>query len=247
MQKLLILAFLLLSFKMTSQNIQGKVYDDESIVSGVKVINKTQNILTYTDTQGNFKIEASINDSLVFKSLFYLEKNIVLNKSHFEDVLVIELTKAVNDLEEVLITKETDFKPFDPVEANTTLINQIQEDIKRNPQLYSKSASGNFDLIAVAKLIGKLFKSKKPKEQGITFATYDQLTALFETDSYFTSKFLLTELKIEDDYKYLFFQFCEAKSIDSKLLAPENRFLLLDTFLNCSNEFLEILHAEQKD
>lgn len=247
MKKLLITILLLVSLKMVSQNFQGKIYDDEAIVSGVKVVNKTQNILSYSDSLGNFSIEAAVNDSISFRSLFHLEKIILLKKIDFEGIMIIELKKAVNDLDEVLIIKEPDFKPFDPVEANATVKNQILEDIKRNPQLYSKASNGSMDFVAIAKLIGKLFKSKKPKEPGISFATYEQLVTLFETNSYFSLKFLKTELKIEEDYTYLFIQFCEAKSIDSKLLLPDNRFLLLDTFLKCSNEFSDLLKDDQKD
>jgi hypothetical protein len=232
---------------MSSQNVLGKVYDDEAIVSGAKVINRTKNTLTYTDTNGNFKVEASINDSIVFKSLFHHEKIVVLKKSDFDDSIVIELKKAINDLNEVLIKKEPDSKPFDPLETNTTMKNQILEDIKRNPHLYSKGSNGNMDFIAIAKLIAGLFKSKKPKEAAITFVSYDELVKLFKTDTYFNDQFLKTELEIEEDYKYLFYQFCEATSIESKLLLVENRFYLLDDLLKCSDAFLEILNSDQKD
>lgn len=232
---------------MTSQNFHGKVYDDEAIVAGVKVINSTQNILTYTNDKGSFSIEASINDIIVLTSLFHLKKSIVLTKKDFEETVVIELKKAVNDLDEVLIKKEPDFKPFDPVEANATLKNQILEDIKRNPHLYPTNSMMKGNIFAVIGLIGKLLKSKKPKEDAQTFATYNELVNYFETDAYFTDKFLRTELKIEDDYKYLFLQFCEAHAIDSKLLSVENQFMLLDVLLKCSEEFLEIVNSDQKD
>lgn len=231
---------------MVSQNFQGKVYDEESTVSGVKVINKTQNILVYTNSRGDFKIEAAINDTISVSSLFHVEQQIVLTEKNFKETAVIELKKAMNDLDEVLIKSEPEFKEFDPIETNVTLKNQILEDIKRNPHLYSKQ-SGNMDILAVGALIVNLFKSKKPKEELQTYATFPDFKQLFETDSYFTMSFLKTELNIPEDYVYLFMQFCEAQFLNTKLLLAENRFVLLDSFIKYSNEFLEILKADKND
>jgi len=231
---------------MISQNFQGKIYDEESTVSGVKVINITQNILTYTDEQGDFKIEAAVNDSIVFRSYFYVEKQIVLTKNDFDNIKVIELKKSLNALEEVLIKKENDSLPFEPEETNSILKNQIQEDIKNNPHLYGKNPGG-MDFMAIGRLIGKLFKSKRQNVEIPTPATFADFKKLFETDSYFTMKFLKTELQIPEDYTYLFMDYCEAQFIDSKLLTEENRFMLLDVFLRYSEEFLEILKAQKKE
>lgn len=232
---------------MISQTISGKIYDDESTVRGATILNTTQNTVTYSDDAGNFILHTAVNDSVMIRSLFHVEQLIVIQTHHLKDILIIELKKAINTLDEVFLEKQTDFKPFDPEETNTSLSNQILEDIKRNPHLYGKSSSGNFDFIAVGKLIGKLFKSKKPIQPSIQSATYAQLNKLFQEDRYFNKNFLKTELKIPDDYTYLFLEFCAAQSIDSKLLLAENRFLLLDTLLKCSAEFLEILESEKKE
>ena len=119
--------------------------------------------------------------------------------------------------------------------------------IKRNPHLYSKAPTGAIDIFAVAGLIVNLFKSKKPKEESPTSAIFSDFKHLFETDSYFTMDFLKMELEIPVNYVYLFMEFCEAQYIDSKMLAPENRFMLLDAFIKHRNEFLEILEDHKKD
>jgi len=245
MQKLYFL-FLFFSSTLFSQTLVGKVYDEESTVKGVKIINITQSVLTYSDIEGNFKIEAKVNDSIVFQSLFHVELTFVPKPEDFNQIIVVALKKVVNELNEVLVKKEPDFKVFDPVEANTTLKNQILEDIKRNPHLYGKSNSGNGNILNVIGLVVKLFKSKKPNEEVPKIATYNELVHLFETDSYFTQKLMRNELKIPEIYTYLFLQYCEAQNIDSKLLSPNNRFVLLDTFLRCSNEFHQILLEAEK-
>jgi len=230
-----------------SQSIKGKVYDDAATVNGAKIVNITQQILTYTNDKGDFQIDATVGDSIVFSSLFHFEKTIKVTKSSFDDVMVVELKKIVNELDEVELTNEPTEKPFDPVVANETLQTQIQNDIKANPHLYSKSPSGNADIIAIVGLIAKLFKSKKPKKEAITYATYQQLQNLFSTNSYFNDTFLKRDLNIPAEYKNLFLEYCETQAIETKLLSPDNRFMLVDTLVKCSNDFLEIVNNHKKD
>ncbi len=246
-RKLFLLSFLCISLYSFSQTIKGRVYDDEAIVTGAQLINTSQMISGYTNTQGYFELEAKVGDVLILKSLFHHEQTLVLKARDFEELMVIELKKAVNDLEEVLITKAPDFKPFDAIEANTILKNQILEDIKRNPHLYPDNSALKGNIFGVIGLVTKLFKSKTPKEPSETYASYNDLLSLFEKDTYFNERFLRIELNIPTDTKHLFFQFCEAHAIKSRLLLVENRFLLLDILLNCSNEFLIILAESQKE
>ncbi len=93
MPKLYISIFLLLPLTIASQTIQGKVFDDESTVKGAKIVNTTQNIFTYTDNEGHFKIQAQVNDSIVFQSLFHLEHLFIPTKEDFIEVIVVALKK----------------------------------------------------------------------------------------------------------------------------------------------------------
>lgn len=247
MNKTAVIILVLLPFSVLSQSIKGKVYDDAATVNGAKIVNITQQILTYTNDKGDFQIGAAVGDSIVFSSLFHFEKTIKVTKPNFDDVMVVELKKIVNELDEVELTNEPTEKPFDPIVANETLQTQIQNDIKANPHLYSKSPSGNADIIAIVGLIAKLFKSKKPKKEAITYATYQQLQNLFSTNSYFNDTFFQRDLNIPAEYKNLFLEYCEAQAIETKLLVPDNRFMLVDTLVKCSNDFLEIVNNHKKD
>jgi hypothetical protein len=238
----------LLPFSVLSQTIKGKVYDDAATVNGAKIVNITQQRLTYTNDKGDFEIGAVIGDSIVFSSLFHFEKTIKVTKSSFEDLMVVELKKVVNELDEVVLTKEIiTEKDFDPVVESEVLQTQILNDIKANPHLYSKSPSGNADIIAIVGLIAKLFKSKKPKKEAVTYVTLNQLKQLFSKNSYYNDTFLTRDLNIPLEYKALFLEYCEAQAIETKLLAPDNRFMLVDTLVKCSNEFLEIVNNHKKD
>ncbi len=240
-----IFLLLLLPWFASGQIVKGKVYDNETTVSGVKITNKTRQTTTYSNNHGDFAIEAAVNDSITFSSLFHKTQTIIIKKSDFDDVIVVELKKDINQLNEVVLTPEK-AKPFDEQEANTHINKQFKSDIQRNPHLYSK-VSGNADFLAIAKLIGKLFKNKKPKDTITPPITIENFTQLFSTNAYFNEKLLKNDLNISEDYKHLFFEYCETQSLDSKLLQQEHRFLLLDALLKCSNDFLKIVSQHKKD
>jgi hypothetical protein len=96
------------------------------------------------------------------------------------------------------------------------------------------------DFIAIASLITKLFK-KRTVEEPMQMANYYDLKTLFESDSYFNSEFLISELKIESQNHSLFFDFCEAKGIEKQLLLKENKLLLAEILVEYSNQFLETI------
>jgi len=224
-----------------SQSIKGIVYDNLSTAKRLTVTNTTQKVKTYTDDKGLFSIKAKVNDTLMFSSLFHQTKTLLAQSHHFEDIMVVEVKKIVNDLDEVLINKEPEPKEFSKEEYTATFRNQIKEDIKRRPYLYGAAPSGGVDFVAIGKLIGKLFKSKKNKKPQFTPLSYKSIDSLFNTNSFFNDKLLSNELKIPKKHKYLFFEFCDVKQINKDFLKDSNKFLLLDAFMKCSVEFLEFI------
>ncbi len=240
MYKFKVFVLLLFPFTMVSQNITGKVYDAETTVKGAKIFNKNKNTTTHTDETGTFKIIASIADTLVFTSLFHEEKALKITNSHFGNTIVIEIKKIINTLDEVLLANEK-LKEFNEEIYTNNLGSQIQNDIKNNPHLYSASQSGNLDFVKIISLISKLFKNKKVKDVPIKAITHKAFDSLFSKDKLFNDKLLADDLKIPEAYNPLFFDYCEAQNIDSKLLLEENKFILLDELFKCSHDFLVIL------
>lgn len=243
----LLILFAMLSSYAIAQSVKGIIYEDNTTAKGILIDNTTQNIRTYSDNEGFFTINAKINDTLVFGSLFHEINRIALKPEHFNETIVVELKKVINELNEVHISNEPVVKEFEAKTYTTEFNNQIKEDIKRRPYLYAPPSSGNIDFIAIAKLIGKLFKRKKSKKKTIQPLTYDDLKSLFESDSFFNLDLLHNELQIPKDYKYLFYEYCDVKEFDKNLLKKENNFLLLDAFMSSSKEFLKILDDYKKD
>lgn len=237
MHKLSIIILAIFPITMVSQNISGKVYDNRTTVKGASIYNTTKEQINYTDENGSFEIDANINDTLIFYSLFHNQKTLIISENHFKDILVIELKKTVNELGEVLLSN-TKPKYFDEKEQSITLNKQIKNDVKNNPHLYSKAPKYGLDFIQIAAMIGKLFKKKKTASPSIISINYKEMDSLFSKSTFFNNRLLKDDLKISENYKPLFFDYCESQNIDNKLLLKDNQFLLLDKLINHSREFL---------
>jgi len=239
----------LLPLAMHSQTINGIVYGSKASLENIKVANTTKKILTYTDEDGHFSIRASVSDTLVLTSLFYEEKTKIVTNASFEDVVVIELKEATNNLNEVVIVDDS--KPFNSETYTEKLKAQIANDIKENPHLYGQSSNGNIGnaLVLLGKLVGKLLKNKNKRiPEAINPITIKQLDSLFSSDDapLLNNTFLINDLKIPLEYKNLFFDYFEAQNIDNKILAEEQRLLLIDELYKQSKGFRALLEEAEK-
>ena len=165
MKKFLLVTVLLYSNLFFSQEIKGKIYDESTTVKGALIVNINQDLMTYTNEEGEFSIQAKVNDSIYVSSLFHAKQFKVLEEIDFNQTVIFELVKTVNELDEVYLEKINE-KKFDSIKTNEQLHVQIKSDIEKNPHLYSPPSNGNMDFIAIAKLIAGLFKNKnKDKKQ----------------------------------------------------------------------------------
>ncbi|MDC0009539.1 carboxypeptidase-like regulatory domain-containing protein [Winogradskyella sp.] len=238
------------SFVLNAQKLNGKVYDAKATVNGIKIYNKTQKRLTATNQEGNFEIEAKVNDTILFESLFHHPKKIILQSYHFNEIAVFELKKLINELDEVEIIAAPEQPVFKEETYNKNLRNIIAEDIKRNPEKYQPvGATYGVDFIYLIGQIAKLFKSKKSNIKNYRPITYEQLDSLTTKSSMFNDKLLTKDLKIPIKNKYLFFEFIEAKQISSELLLEKNKIYLLDKLIINSQLFLILLeqYGNQKE
>jgi hypothetical protein len=246
-QVILIILILNFTFGLTAQTLIGKVYDATSTLKHIKVRNETQNKYTVTDEKGNFNIIAKVNDTILFQSLFYHPKAIILDSTHFEDIAVFELVKIVSELDEVEIMAEPEQPVYKLETYNIELQNLIQEDIKNNPHLYVPAgATYGVDFVYLIGEVVKLFKKNKSKIPVYQPVTYKQMDSLFDKSSFFNNRLITEDLKIPEDKTHLFYDFCEAKYISSELLKNENKMQLLEQLVLNSQLFLILLEQYGK-
>ncbi|MCB0382581.1 MAG: carboxypeptidase-like regulatory domain-containing protein [Psychroserpens sp.] len=246
MKRLVFLILIQLPISILGQTINGKVYDAETTVKGALVVNITQNSMTYTNDDGDFEIRAQVKDTLYVSSLFHTKTFIEIKTEDFNHIVVIEVKKTINELDAVLLRDERQ-RQFDSIKMASQLKNQISEDLKKNPIQYEGTPSGNADFIAIFRMIGSLFKSKKPKTVPIIPITYKDYDSLFKTNRFFNEALLTFDLNIPKKYHGLFFDYCDAKEIDSKLLEKNKQVDLLEELVNCSEEFQQIIKDSKKD
>jgi len=237
-----LIILLCLPFVPYAQTLNGKVYDAKAPIKNINVFNKTQNRVTVTNEDGNFSIEAKVNDSILFQSIFYHNKTIVLKDFHFNGVAVFELKEILTELDEVEVKAEPEQPVFKEETYNVELQNILKEDIKNNPHLYKPAgATYGVDFVYLIGAVVKLFAKDKPKKPNYHPISYTQMDSLFEKSSFFNKQLITENLKIPIDKKYLFYDFCEAKQISTELLKDENKMQLLEELVLNSQLFLILL------
>lgn len=86
--------------------INGKIIVNDDEVEGIHVINKTESKYTITDSNGEFRIPAKLNDSLIFVAIKYNYKEVIITADILKSkILNVTLTELVNQLDEVVVGK----------------------------------------------------------------------------------------------------------------------------------------------
>ncbi|MBU2995010.1 carboxypeptidase-like regulatory domain-containing protein [Cellulophaga baltica] len=87
-----------------SKEVKGQVSSADGDVEATHVLNISTDKATITDVDGFFKIAASLYDTIVFSSVQYAKKEIIVTGEILESkTLFITLEEAVNELEEIVV------------------------------------------------------------------------------------------------------------------------------------------------
>ena len=238
--KSILILFIFAPFIVFSQTITGKIYDHFSIAKNVTINNRSQGYVSHSDENGDFEIQAKVNDTLVFESILYKSKEITLKQIHFEGVYTVELKQLLNELDQVTLSTVQKNKTFDKKTYTSDLKESIKTDIKLNPYKYTKP-NPNMDIGAIIGMIVKLFKKKK-KDISKSRIKHQQLDSLFRKDLVFNKKFLTKSLGIQKTHVQLFFSYCEAKELESALLDSSKRLEFTDLMFKLSEDYLKFIN-----
>jgi len=244
---ILLFIILLTGVSFAQDSIHGKIYGDREIAKYIKVSNIIRNTTTFSDEKGNFNLKASIGDSIIFSSSFYEKKKIVIDKTHFTEILIIQLKDKINQLEEVILNQGFLEKDFNNETQTKELTVLIKNDVVKNPWEYEvpPPSRQGINLKGFLYLKKLLFPEKDKKgEKNITYEpiSYEDLKKLNRDDTFFNDMFFTKDLKIPGDLKYIFFEYFDDQKISSELLSGEKRLLLIQKFFEVSNAFLSIVN-----
>lgn len=129
MKKLLLITFSLIPLVIFSQQIKGRIISDSVTINEVLIININSQEKTYSDSQGQFIINAKVGDELRFVKVGYERKTIII-KNHKD--LIINIVKLAIEIEEVEVKKKlsgnlaSDSKLFNENKKKVTLNNDLK-------------------------------------------------------------------------------------------------------------------------
>lgn len=84
--------------------INGRIASSTSDLEGVYVINAQTEAMTVTNASGAFSIMANVGDTLVFSSIQFKEKRVLLTADNFSDInFTVKLSMVMNQLQEVVV------------------------------------------------------------------------------------------------------------------------------------------------
>lgn len=243
--KVAILFFLVLSqlsFCQTGERkkLEGQVRNDLVPVENVIVFNVNSNLGTVVNQYGSFAIMAKVNDTLVFSSLAFKSRKIVLSEKDFiASKLIVKLDVFTNELAEVLIRAK---KELSPIEGNTQKYVDLKffDDEKSSPKNRTMPPDGTIengmDFVRIYKDVLGVLRKKNPQKTDFYKETSFSEFALNKVNYSFYSN----TLHLKDDEIKLFLIYCENDSKSRDLMQPSEEFRLMDFFVTKNNEYKKI-------
>lgn len=258
--KLLVLLSFFFSLSAFSQFVQrevikGQIISESHVDENVTVFNISSNKGAVSDQFGYFSIYARPTDTLVFSSVVFKSKHLVLDETDFKVIIVkVKLEEFINELDEVVVTPKT-LSGILEKDSKNLKVTDFKEDLDKNKIVnlmvegdqYStlrNSAMPNdgtilygMDFIEIGKMIGKIFKKDKP-EKKIVFTSNKNFQEAVKDK--FTYHFFTETLGLDQDEIGLFLSFCDTDPSVKNLLAVNKEIDLIDYLISKSKEYKKI-------
>jgi len=240
MSRLLAFLFFLATTLSFGQNdyrtwLRGKVLYQDSSVIAANILNTNSKKATITDDNGEYAIEVKLGDELIFTSLQYEIRAVIISKEILQrNRLVVDVREKITVLDEVVVSptrpeafldlQEEEFKKVDYLDDKST---RIENEILRKNELYN-----GVDFVNIFKLMYKALRKKDSDDGGgSTYAPSDVIRQIYP-DAFFTE-----ELNVSPDQIGLFLEFVDDRLEAKDLLKKENEFQLMDFLIKQSEKF----------
>ncbi|MFA9190962.1 hypothetical protein AAGV28_06220 [Flavobacterium sp. FZUC8N2.13] len=222
------------------KTLKGQVRNDLVPVENVIVFNVNANEGIVVDQFGSFEVEAKVNDTLVFSSLSFKSKKIILSEADFIMAkLIVKMDVFTNELAEVLIRAK---KELSPIEGNSQKYVDMKyfDDEKSSPKNRTLPPVGGIengmDFVRIYKDVLGVLRKNNPQKSDFYKETSFSEFALHKVNYSFFSN----TLHLKDDEIKLFLMFCENDSKSRELMQPTEEFRLMDFLVNKNKEYKKI-------
>lgn len=224
----LLFCLFFLSFSYTQEErvlLRGKLlYRNNNVVSA-NVINNSAQLNTITNGDGEFEIFVKIDDELIFSSVQYKIKSVIISKEDIKNNrIVVEVNEKVNFLDEVVIgpenqekfldLKEEEFKRVDYLNDKST---KIDNEIIREGKLYN-----GVNFVNLAKFVSNRFNEENSSDRSFQLIPSEVLPFIFD-ESFFTDDLKIPNKRILD-----FLKFIDSDFNENELLIKNQEFHLIN-------------------
>ena len=249
--KILVLFFLSqISYSQESRRmIRGQAVNDSLKVENVLVFNASAKTGTIAKENGVFDIKARENDTLVFSSLLFKSKRVLLRKEDVSNpVFEVRLTPFSNQLDEVIVkSKHQKKEKLKPNIGNTRNIvdQKYFDDAQSSPKntvMPSNVTENGMDFVRMYKDVMRLLRKKNPKKSDLT----SSVTFTESVVKKIKYPFFINTLNLEDDEIRLFLVYCENDSNVNAIIGAKSDFILMDYLIQKNSEFKKIVSKENK-
>lgn len=236
-----------LGFSQTISRVilNGQVKCDSTKVENVIVFNVNSRTGNVVKNEGIFDINAKVNDTLVFSSINFITKKIVLEANDFQNnPFVVKLYLKINNLDEVKVSNNN--SKYNPINENSQkyVDKQFVNDEKShlvNQNVYDGAITNGTDFVRLFKDVVKLFKKKNPKQNDY-FADVSFTELVLKKVKY---TYFINTLNLKDEEVRLFLVFCENDSNAKDLSRYKSTFELMDFLYNKNKEFTNIKNMKK--
>ena len=251
MKQQLLLICLFISTLLLAQDSERKllrgavIYRNVNVV-GVNIVNNTTSKGTTTNQKGEYEILVKKDDILIFSSVQYRIKEIVVTEQIIKNNrLVIEVTQKVEELDEVVISPENKEKFLDFQEEQVVKYKDYQFASDRYSEVKNEAlGQTNFQGANILGLVGMLLNSiigkgdgkNKEKEKAI----YER-TSFNEVRHRYKDEFFTDNLGIPKDQISSFLYYCDDQMPSEDIFSKKNEFLMIDFMVKQSKLFLETI------
>lgn len=234
------------SQELSRITMHGRVVNDSIPIESGLVFNINAKTGTTIDQKGNFSILAQVKDTLVFSSLGFKTKKVVLKKSDITSPFFkIKLPAITTELIEVVVhAKHGPHPEF----GNTQKIvdTQYYGDNMSTPvnSVMSPTGTGDPNNMDVIRVYNKIFKNlfKKNPEKADLVSDMSFTGVALQSVSY---SFFTNDLKLKEDEIGLFLLFCENDPKSKTFTSPNQQFEIMDFMITENADFKKIATLEK--
>ena len=233
------------SYAQEVKLLKGEIVSDSIPASGIHVVNLDQEKGTTSDASGEFLIYVALGDRILFSSVQFENRQIVIRKVEFDSGKIeVKLYPARNELDEVQISDlklsgyldedVSRINIFDRNKFGISLAQKRPTQIERHLHTATTSAGGiPLDLL-LNTINGKIAMLKKAK------ANDEMAVSVDEGLNSVGREFFISELKLPETEVINFIYYCARDSEFSEILDSGNSLELIEYFRSKVNPFKEL-------